>query len=238
LLLFAGGASVDVQTEAGKTALAGAVMRGNVDIAGILLEEGANPNLSNCAGVSPLMIAARRGYVALARLLLDEYNAYPNLVDNRGRTALHYAARSGAEDIVRLMLDDAHRRSSIQTEVDVDIPMSDGRTALHLAAQQGHASIVEILIKKGAKINLEDANGDTALDCAKASVNVNAFRLLRAAQEPRENVPGDNASTRVHGVACSQFTIDLFSDHDNCRCGFSEAEHSAAAFVRRGRRRR
>jgi ankyrin repeat protein len=232
LLLFPGGASVDLRTVAGKTALFGAVIRGNVEIAKMLLDQGASPNISNNDGVTPLMRAAFAGDVAIARLLLGEYDAILDSVDNRGRTALHYAARNGAEDVVRLLLDDAYRRNSIQTEIDVDAPMSDGRTALHIAAQRGHGAIVEILLKMGANIGLEDGDGRTALDLAKDFVHVDVFRLLRNAHEPQQQVREDDENSQVDGVACSLFRLDLFASQGVvCTCGVSRTEHSAAALT-------
>ena len=36
-------------------------------------------------------------------------------------------------------------------------------TPLHLAAYQDHLQVVELLIKNGAKLNVKDDDGDTAL---------------------------------------------------------------------------
>eukprot|EP00057_Strongylocentrotus_purpuratus_P003817 XP_003727426.1 PREDICTED: ankyrin repeat domain-containing protein 7-like [Strongylocentrotus purpuratus] len=44
--------------------------------------------------------------------------------------------------------------------VNVDVKEN---TPLHLAAYQGHLQIVELLIKNGAKLNVRDDEGDTAL---------------------------------------------------------------------------
>jgi ankyrin repeat protein len=44
---------------------------------------------------------------------------------------------------------------------------SEGNTALILAAKQGNMSGVEYLLKKGAKVDQRNANGETALVLAK-----------------------------------------------------------------------
>ncbi len=40
-------------------------------------------------------------------------------------------------------------------------------TALHGAAHSGHKGAVELLIKKGAKVNVKNNEGETPLDVAK-----------------------------------------------------------------------
>ena len=43
---------------------------------------------------------------------------------------------------------------------------NDNQTALHLAVHQGHLGIVERLVGYGAKLNIQDTNGDTPLHIA------------------------------------------------------------------------
>ena len=55
-----------------------AVADGSFEIAELLLERGANPNVVNHLGRSPMFFAARYGYVNMVKLLL-QYKALPNL---------------------------------------------------------------------------------------------------------------------------------------------------------------
>ncbi|RDW65756.1 uncharacterized protein DSM5745_09495 [Aspergillus mulundensis] len=68
-----------------------------------LLQRGANPNLCNGKGQSPLHIAVKGGYrrASIVRILL-EHGANPDLVDLDGNTPLSLAA--GDPDLVRLLL--------------------------------------------------------------------------------------------------------------------------------------
>ena len=43
---------------------------------------------------------------------------------------------------------------------------NENQTALHLAVHQGHLGIVERLVGYGAKLNIQDTNGDTPLHIA------------------------------------------------------------------------
>ena len=49
---------------------------------------------------------------------------------------------------------------------DLNLQNKLGDTALLAAALKGHSEIVSALIKKGAKIELKNGNGDTALSVA------------------------------------------------------------------------
>ena len=46
------------------------------------------------------------------------------------------------------------------------------RTALHWAAIKGHMSIFDLLIAKGAKVDIKDAEGKTALDYRRGMLRV------------------------------------------------------------------
>ncbi len=60
----------------------------SVDMARVLLQHGANPNVTGHHGVTPLMTAARNEKHALVSLLLD-HGADRNLCDASGRKAVH-----------------------------------------------------------------------------------------------------------------------------------------------------
>lgn len=65
------GASVDLVSVAGKTALHGAAYTGYVDVCRILIDRGAGVGLTNRNGQTALHLAARWGHTDVARLLLD-----------------------------------------------------------------------------------------------------------------------------------------------------------------------
>ena len=76
--------------------------------------------------------------------------------DERGRTLLYIASRSGFHDMCELLLENG---ASMINEVQ-----STGSTPLHGAAYYGHTLIVELLLQHGAKTNIKNKFGKTALD--------------------------------------------------------------------------
>ena len=53
--------------------------------------------------------------------------------------------------------------------------------ALHRASEQGHAHMVALLLKHGARVDMVDDNGDTALLCACRMSHLDVTRVLLAA---------------------------------------------------------
>lgn len=67
-----------------------------------LEREGADFNIQNELGITPLMSASKSGNIQLVKLLL-KYVRNLNLEDKEGNTALYYAVESGDLEIVRLL---------------------------------------------------------------------------------------------------------------------------------------
>ena len=65
-------------------------VRGNVEIAKLLLEEGANANLSNASGMTALMVAVVNDHLPLVKLLLES-NADLTLRNKKNVTAVELA---------------------------------------------------------------------------------------------------------------------------------------------------
>ena len=78
--------------ENGETCLMMACEKGSVEIVRILLDEGADPNVSDKNGVTPLMICCRRGQDRIVPLLLRK-GVQVDLMNNEGDTALHICVR-------------------------------------------------------------------------------------------------------------------------------------------------
>lgn len=114
------GANVDFQGKYGWTALNISVFRANQEMAKFLLIHGADPNIPNNAGDTPLMWA---NSVELVKLLLD-YNADPNIQNKFGNTKLIQAASFSRDKIVKLLLD---------YDADPKIKNKKSKTALDVA---------------------------------------------------------------------------------------------------------
>lgn len=73
------------------------------ELAQLMLEKGANPNVENDIGGTPLIIAISRKKPALVELLLRN-GANPNYINIYGFTAIIYAAIHCQPDIVLMLL--------------------------------------------------------------------------------------------------------------------------------------
>jgi ankyrin repeat protein len=139
------------------------------------------------AGTTPILRAARAGDAAAMRLLLKR-GADPKIATGSdipvdvsqpvrrqpgGINPLMAAAGLGSkeEDSVGRYKTEAQSIEAIQVclEAGVDINAVDGRgqTALYGAALQGYDEVVKFLVAHGAKLDIKDQRGFTALDAAE-----------------------------------------------------------------------
>ncbi|CAH2293841.1 cyclin-dependent kinase 4 inhibitor B [Pelobates cultripes] len=83
--------------------LSSAAARGDLQLARTMLEEGADPNVRNSFGRSPIQVMMM-GSSQMAQLLID-YLADPNIADpSTGMTPAHDAAGSGFLDTLLVLL--------------------------------------------------------------------------------------------------------------------------------------
>ena len=96
------GASVDLQTSHGLTALMAAAQNGHLSVLLVLLQHSANPDLQNIHNGTTLMSAAYQGHEACVKALLAA-GANTELPDSRGSTALQWAEAQGHTAITELL---------------------------------------------------------------------------------------------------------------------------------------
>lgn len=84
------------------TPLMAAVVKGNKEIVEVLLDNKANPNLTDANGTTALIYAVQFNYIPIVKLLLD-YKADKSKIDDKGKTAFEYAAFSNNEEIINLL---------------------------------------------------------------------------------------------------------------------------------------
>lgn len=92
---------IDVSSDMG-TALMACAVKGNVELAKLLLEKGCNPNLTDVNGTTALIYATQFKNVELIKALL-KHKADKTKIDNKGKTAFEYAVFSGNEEIINLL---------------------------------------------------------------------------------------------------------------------------------------
>jgi ankyrin repeat protein len=160
-----GGRFNDPLLSTGTTPLLRALINNDTDVARLLLEKGANPNVHGM-GLSPWLYAAGitsgtynptrgggsggvgTGSATVDVALLDLMLAHGADVDARVTGAASYSGR-----IARALTGDP-----------VNTTSNEGMTALHAAVRSQNASLVRYLLDKGARPDIKDASGRTPLD--------------------------------------------------------------------------
>ena len=151
--LLASGAEVDETDFIIGTALHVAVSEGNSEIAGILIDHGADVEaVSEQQGSHALHLAAQFGDAAMLALLLDS-GAEIEARDGYQRTPLYRGSAGGNADVVRLLLD---RGAEVRAREG-----KYGETPLHEASHRGHLDVVRLLLDHGADIHATDNSGLT-----------------------------------------------------------------------------
>lgn len=113
---------------------------------------------------TPLGIAAREGYLEIARLLLDAGADAGRMIGLMGGTALHDATYFGHADIVRLLAQ-SRRGATALPELDAQ-GAYNGLSALHDAVWQRHPDTVRALCEAGARLDLRGHTGLTPRELA------------------------------------------------------------------------
>lgn len=84
------------------TALMSATYKNQTELVKALLENKANPNITDLNGTTALLLAVQFKNLELVKILLD-YKADKNIKDKRGKTAFEYAVFSGKEELITLL---------------------------------------------------------------------------------------------------------------------------------------
>ena len=124
----------------GVTALYIACEDGNVELAKLLIDRGADVNLPVSWQRTPLFAANKGGYADIVKLLLNN-GADPNQLA-KSQTPLHVAAENGCLQCVIHLVD---------AGADVNALTSNGNPPIHLAKLRGHDDVVAYLHSHGAK---------------------------------------------------------------------------------------
>jgi uncharacterized protein len=145
-LLQEGSVNVNTTQADGATALAWAVHWDERVAAERLLEAGADPDIGNDYGITPLFLAIKNRRAGMVKTLLEvEGGADPNATLWSGETPLMAAARTGQTQVATLLLEYGAR-------VNVSEPRRD-QSALMWAIAFGHPETARVLIDHGAKVN-------------------------------------------------------------------------------------
>jgi ankyrin repeat protein len=137
-----------------------------------LLQQGLNCDLENEDHKSPLDMAVGHNRIATVRVLLQLGADVNHVSGNERQTPLFKAVSFDFRAVLDALIASA--------TIKLDHQDIDGKTALHLAAGRNRRYALLRLLDKGAAIDLQDHEGNTALSTACACGHWDIARVLVA----------------------------------------------------------
>ena len=169
------GASINHRDARGETVLFLAIKYQSLRMATELLEHGAEHDLKDFSGRTPLSWAAEdhsnwiEGSVfKIAKLLIDR-GANVHSMDCNGRTPLVYATSTGCWDTAELL---------IRCGAPVNSTDPDGHTALSHAAEDGKEQVVHFLMQQSAQVDSRCDEMRTPLSYAARRCRTSHIKML------------------------------------------------------------
>lgn len=135
-----------------------------------LVNAGADVNIKDDNGNTPLFWCASRGVLACANIVLAA-NADHKAVNNDGSTLLHRSAANGHVMMCKFWV--------TKKGLDINAKDSRGDTPLHLASRCGIGPTIAVLVECGADKSIQNNLGKTPVELANGRPG-----LLKAMGEP------------------------------------------------------
>ncbi|EPY79179.1 ankyrin repeat and EF-hand domain-containing protein 1 isoform X2 [Camelus ferus] len=135
---------------------------------------------------TPLMTACANGNIDAVKFLLEK-GANVNATDNFLWTPLHFACHAGQQDIVELL---------VKSGAVVDALSINNSTPLSRAIESCRMDTVKYLLDIGAKFQLENRKGHSAMDVAKAYAD---YRIIGLIKEKLDNLPKPAENQKTKG---------------------------------------
>lgn len=146
-----------------------AAVTGNEEMVALLIDKGADLEIRNDRGRTPIILAAREmGGPGVIAILLDA-GADIDAKDNYGATALDLAAWRGTADVVSLL---------IERGAGLPVEGSEARSLLANAASHGLEDLFTTMVEKGVDLRFETEAGGDLLHSAAAGGSPEIIRAL------------------------------------------------------------
>ncbi|KAI4242493.1 MAG: hypothetical protein L6R42_011004, partial [Xanthoria sp. 1 TBL-2021] len=180
--------------------------RGNESLTRLLLERGAQVNITIEGEVSPLHRAAELGHQNIVRALF-EHGVDPNSRDRTRQTPIFPAAQRNHPKVLK---------SILEAGADANVRDEDGQTLmLCLAAEKAEKlmkwgnEIIEILLKTNLDLEVKDKDGRTALLWAAATGKESLAKLLLTGRIERK---ADIYATNYRGKTALHLAVESKSN--------------------------
>jgi ankyrin repeat protein len=145
-----------------------AATTGNVEIARLLLDAGADIDAGDSDNSTALGVAAMRKHGEMVAFLIER-GADVNKRDRKADCPLSFAVYGKDEAIIQQLVD---------AGADLYFRSPSGETLLHISCQRGVSGFTKHLLDNGADIEARSSNGGTPLGYAAMSGNVEIVQLL------------------------------------------------------------
>ncbi len=122
----------------------------------LLINAGADVNIENHFGDSPLLQAVYRGHHGLVELLIEK-GADLNHRNRFGDTPLQEAVKRDLIVMAEML---------IAAGADLDLQNRNGDSVLHIAVRRGNQSMVGLLVRAGTDIEIKNDDEQLAIDLA------------------------------------------------------------------------
>ena len=207
----------------GSTLLTSAIFQNSKDIILLLLKYGANPNLWDDNGKSPLAIACEANNETIVTILLNNgsniYYTYPD-----GENLLSRATIDGSVAVVDLLLN---------SKLNPDLKNSKEETPVHLASYNGNEEILFLLLSYGANINSENSNGHRPIDMCVNTTNYELankikdyIRIESEFLKSNSNLPEARIIFKIHTVVPGQYALGFKVPKRNVGILYSKDLHT------------
>lgn len=160
---------LETRNEDGWTVLMTTIHKGHEELASLLIQKGAQVNVSENGGNTPLHWVAFAGRLSCCKLLVS-HQAVIDARSNFGWTPLYQSVARNHLNVATFLI--AHG-------ADIDASARDGVTPLHKAATTGSLELIELLLSHGADTALTNQLGETPLALALKNHQEEAVLLLR-----------------------------------------------------------
>ncbi|XP_062614849.1 E3 ubiquitin-protein ligase MIB2-like isoform X2 [Saccostrea cucullata] len=199
------------------------VRRGHKEVVQLLLDRGANPDITNNNGQTAVHIAVQREKKDILRILQKKSDF--NITDKLGDSPVSDAITIGDPEIIDIVFNwprinlefknklgfspihlaarkgDTHAMRQILQKCPkaINTQKDDGYTALHLAACMDHDDIAKILLQNRARTTKQtEAEGQTPLHIAAIYGSYKTARCLIEEGKANVNAPDENGNNALH----------------------------------------